>query len=256
MTISAAVYCSAFITGSVFGSFFCTLALRAASAEYDGRLFALLTKPSHCDACGTRIPPHAMIPVIGYFLTGRRCPACRIRISVFYPLTEAASGFLLCGTVYSIGLSAYSACVYLMLCCAAVIAWIDIKKMVIPDKLTAAVVLLSVYPVIISSDWKSSLLGAALLGGFFFIIILLFPGGFGGGDMKFAAAIGFFAGLELSFVVLESALIAGSVFGIIYAIKSGRGFRIRIPFAPFLALGLFTAVFFGRSILLVYYSIF
>jgi prepilin signal peptidase PulO-like enzyme (type II secretory pathway) len=158
--------------------------------------------------------------------------------------------------VISSGLSLYTACLFLLLSVSLVIAWIDLKTMIIPDVLIAVFFLLSIYPSYLSGNWLSSAMGAGLLGAFFFLIIVVFPGGFGGGDMKFAAAIGFFAGLDLSIVVLEAALISGSIFGIIYAIASRRGFKIRIPFGPFLAAGLFTAVFFGKDILLVYYSVF
>lgn len=247
---------AAFVFGTLTGSFFCTLALRLSSGEYKGKPIALLTRPSHCTSCGKKINPVFLIPIAGFFLSKMKCPSCGKRISPLYPAAEFISGALCVCTLLSEGLSLSALCVFLLLSLALVIAWIDFKTMVIPDALVAAFALTALYPAYLAGDAYSSLMGMALLGAFFFVIILVFPGGFGGGDMKFAAAIGLFAGLELSVVVLEAALISGTLFGVIYAIVSRRGFRIRIPFGPFLAAGLFTAVFFGREILLVYYSVF
>lgn len=197
-----------------------------------------------------------MIPFFGYLLSGRRCRTCKIRISRLYPATELLFGLLSCAAVYSCGISFSALCIFLLLGFSLVISYVDFKKMIVPDILSALCALLAIYPVYASGEWKSSLVGSTVLGGFFFLIILLFPGGFGGGDMKFAAALGFFAGFDLSIIILEAALISGSFFGVVYAMASGRGFRIRIPFAPFLTLGLFAAVFLGRDILLLYYTIF
>ena len=74
--------------------------------------------------------------------------------------------------------------------------------------------------------------------------------------MKFAAAIGILLGFELSIVALETALVTGSLIGLVYAVKSKRGFKIKMPFAPFLSAGIFISLIYGRDILLIYYSIF
>jgi leader peptidase (prepilin peptidase)/N-methyltransferase len=87
---------------------------------------------------------------------------------------------------------------------------------------------------------------------FFALILLAFPGGFGGGDLKFASAIGLFCGWELSIVAVEAALISGAVAGAAYAAITRKGLRIRFPFAPFLALGFGVAVLYGRDIILLY----
>ena len=256
MKESVVVLAGAFFFGIFFGSFFWTLALRMSSEKYKGAVRALLTRPSHCQSCSAKLRPHHLIPVAGFFLSLGRCRSCGAAIPLSYPAAEFLSGVLCVCTVISAGLSVYSVCLFLLLSIALVISWIDLKTMLIPDALIIVFALLSVYPAYLSGDWLSAAMGAGILGAFFFLIILFFPGGFGGGDMKFAAAIGFFAGLELSIVVLEVALISGSIFGIIYALASRRGLRIRIPFGPFLTAGLFAAVFFGREILLVYYSVF
>ena len=85
--------------------------------------------------------------------------------------------------------------------------------------------------------------------------MLIFPGAFGGGDLKFFAASGFFFGLEESVVLLEVALITGAVIGSLWGIMKKKGLRVKIPFAPFIAWGIVVTIFFGRHILLWYYTL-
>jgi len=83
--------------------------------------------------------------------------------------------------------------------------------------------------------------------------MFIFPGAFGGGDLKLYAAAGFLLGLEMSIVLLEVSLISGAVFGIVWAAFKGWSFRIRIPFAPFIAAGIIITLLFGNTIILFYY---
>ena len=116
-------------------------------------------------------------------------------------------------------------------------------------------VMISIYPIILNHSLMDNFKGLLLMFSFFIVVLLLFPGSFGGGDMKFASAIGFFLGIELSIVALEIALISGSIVGTIYAIKTRKGLRIKIPFAPFLSLGTISALLYGRDITLLYYNL-
>lgn len=247
------LYIFLFITGLCFGSFFFTLAMRTLSFR-DIR-FSILTTPSHCEECGTNIKPLHLVPVIGYIISRGRCAACLKRISPLYPVSEILSGIILCAVVWTQGLSAISICEYFALMCILSAAEVDFLTMRIPDALTILAFMFAIYPALHFGDWKTPLIGSALSGGFLLIVALIFPGGFGGGDVKLAAASGFLLGTELSVVSMEAALITGSVFGAAYALISRRGLRIKIPFAPFIAAGVIIAYFFGRKILAVYYSI-
>jgi prepilin signal peptidase PulO-like enzyme (type II secretory pathway) len=247
------LYIFLFITGLCFGSFFFTLAMRTISFR-DIRLSVFIT-PSHCEECGVRIEPLHLVPVIGYIIARGRCTSCLKRINPLYPVSEIISGVMLCAVVYFQGLSSISICEYFALMCILSAAEIDFLTMKIPDSLSILAFLFAVYPVLHYGDWKSALIGCALAGGFLLIVALIFPGGFGGGDVKLAAAAGFLLGAELSVVLMEAALITGSLFGAAYALISRRGLRIKIPFAPFIAAGVIIAYFLGRKILVIYYAI-
>jgi prepilin signal peptidase PulO-like enzyme (type II secretory pathway) len=246
-------YIFLFVIGLCFGSFFFALGLRTLSFR-EIRPSVFVT-PSHCDECGARIKPLHLVPVIGYFAVRGKCANCGRPISPVHPVSEFLSGFLLCAVVYAQGLSSVSILEYFALECIITAAEVDFLTMKIPDSLSLLAFLSAVYPVLHYGDWKGALIGCAISGGFLLVIALIFPGGFGGGDIKLAAASGFLLGTELSVVSMEFALIIGSVFGAVYAAVSRRGLRIKIPFGPFIAAGAVISYFFGRKILAVYYSV-
>ncbi len=85
------------------------------------------------------------------------------------------------------------------------------------------------------------LAAAAGAGGVLFLAALAYPGGMGMGDVKLAAAMGLFLGVEVIPAMLI-ALLAGSAVGIVMIARHGVAARKRaIPFGPFLALGGVTA---------------
>ena len=135
-----------------------------------------------------------------------------------------------------------SALLFLLACIALCIAIVDISSLSIPDSLVVAFILFSIYPVILSSDFADHGLGLLVMAAVFGLVLVIFPGSFGFGDVKFASAIGFFSGLEYSLVVLEVALISGALFGVSYAAVKKTGLRVKIPFAPFLSLGLIVSM--------------
>lgn len=244
-----------FIAGTLWGSFFYTLALRyAGGAMRDNPMRALFSR-SKCPACGTTIRIVHLAPVIGYFVARRKCASCGAPLSIFYPLSELAYGVLAALVTWKFGITVYSVHIFLLAGIALTISIVDLKSFTIPNSLVIAFVLFSAYPVIMSASYADNLLGLGALSAVFIVILLIFPGSFGGGDVKFAAAIGLLSGLELSIVVLEISLITGAVIGVIYGLKTKGTLRTKMPFAPFLAIGLIVSLFYGREILLLYYRV-
>jgi leader peptidase (prepilin peptidase) / N-methyltransferase len=246
-------YLILFFIGASFGSFFYTLSLRCASTEKKS-IRALLISSSKCPFCEKKISIVYLIPVLGFFFARARCSSCKAAISPAYLVSEVFSGTLLCALVYTQGFSPDRLCEYLALMSILAAAAADIRIMKIPDLFSALAFVFAIYPVFSSGEWVSSAYGVLVSGGFFLVIALVFPGGFGGGDIKLAAASGFLLGIELTVVAMEISLITGTLFGVSYALISKKGLRIKIPFAPFIATGIVCAYFFGRNILAVYYA--
>jgi leader peptidase (prepilin peptidase)/N-methyltransferase len=94
-------------------------------------------------------------------------------------------------------------------------------------------------------------IGAAAAFVVLFVIWWLAPRGMGFGDVRLSALIGLatgWIGLLDTYVALVSAFVFGLLFGVVTAGLLGIGRKVRIPFAPALALGAIVAVFWGAPI--------
>lgn len=94
----------------------------------------------------------------------------------------------------------------------------------------------------------SALSGALVGGGLLYAVRLLSRGGMGGGDVKLAAALGIWTGLDGILPALFVAFVLGSVFGAAQMILH-RQRHMKLPFGPFLAVGGMVGVFFGADIM-------
>lgn len=244
-----------FIFGTLCGSFFYTLALRFADGRIKEHPIQALFTRSKCPSCGMDINPLYMVPIMGYVILGGKCAKCGAKISPLYPAIEILYGFLAVIFAWKLGATIYTFNIYLLAGIALCISIIDIKALIIPDSLVVAFVVLSVYPIVLNYDIMDNLLGMLVLFVIFLVILIIFPGSFGGGDVKLGAAIGLLSGLEMSIVVLELSLVCGAIIGAMYALKTKKSLKTKIPFAPFLTLGLIISFLYGRDILLIYYRI-
>lgn len=242
-----------FFAGTLAGSFFYTLALRYSSGMMSETPVKALISRSKCNHCGAVIATAGLVPVFGYILMRGRCASCSGKIQIAYPFWEIFYGFLAVSVALFHGQDLLSLNVYLICSVCVCIGIIDVKKMVVPPSLVIVFILLSIFPVIMHHDILDNVYGFALLTLFFLLMLLVFPGAFGGGDIKLYAAAGFLLGIELSVVLLEVSLITGAIFGVAFAVARGRNFRLKIPFAPFIAAGIIITLLFGDTILLVYY---
>ncbi len=244
-----------FLFGLLCGRFFYTLSIQYIDRSSSKDKFNVLSVFLNCPGCGRKINPFYLIPVIGHFIIRGKCSGCGNKFSKALPLTEILIGILALIISLKSGLNLYSVSIFLIICISISVSIIDIKVLLIPNSLVISIVVLSIYPVFFNNSIKNNIYGFLLMSAVFLIILLIFPGSFGGGDLKYAAAIGILLGLELSIVALETALITGSITGAVYAIKSGRGFKTKFPFAPFLSSGLFVSLLYGRDILYIYFRL-
>jgi prepilin signal peptidase PulO-like enzyme (type II secretory pathway) len=241
-----------FYFGAIWGSFFVTLGLRYIDNTFSEDPIKGLTERSKCPLCKAPVSTIGLIPILGYFILKGRCPNCKNSISIIYPVFEFIYGLIVLLIISKLGLTPISIISSLLAGIGAAITIIDLKTMRIPDSLVIVFIFLSIYPAIYDGQFLENIFGLLFLGGFFLIIIFIFPGGFGGGDLKFAAAIGFNLGINLSIVALETALISGAIIGLIYGLISQKGLRIKIPFGPFLFLSYLIAILWGNDIFLLY----
>ncbi|MCX8125285.1 MAG: prepilin peptidase [Spirochaetes bacterium] len=243
----------AFLFGASWGSFLYTFILRYIDGTYSNNAFHALTYPSHCPYCKEKIKTAYLIPIAGYFLARGRCSECKQSISFLYPLSEIACGCVAIATLLFFNW-AIAPAYFIAITTSVCIAIIDVITMEIPNFLVGILFLSGIIVCATEGEWVVHFQGAALLFAVFIVPLLLIKGGFGGGDVKFAAAIGFFLGLYESIVALEIALITGALYGIGYAVFKSKTLKVHIPFGPFLTLGFILSLLVGKDVVQIYFS--
>jgi leader peptidase (prepilin peptidase)/N-methyltransferase len=135
------------------------------------------------------------------------------------------------------------------------ISFIDLQHKIIPDVLSLPGIILGwgASLILLHISWLDSLIGLIAGGGVLFLVAFVYEHitgreGMGGGDIKLLAMIGAWMGWKpLPFVLLVSSF-TGAVFGLVFLLAAGKGYRVRIPFGPFLSMGAIAVFFFGPEL--------
>jgi len=240
------LYLITFITGSVFASFFMTLAERSLY-EKNSSLKNVLFSRSQCSSCRKNISPLGLIPIIGFLVSRGKC-SCGSKINFIYPLSEVICGLVLTASVYFNGTSLITIAEGLFLCNSLVITYFDIKLMKISNLSIAAALIISITITLLSANPLHHLKIFAITSSILFLFGYLFAGSIGWGDIKFIAVISLFSDFHELVITLESAIITGCAVGLIIALLKTKNLKIKLPFAPFITAGLFITHFAGNQI--------
>lgn len=208
---------------------------------------------SFCPACGARLKVYDMVPVMSYLWLKGRCRYCRGIISPLYPLVEALTGVLFLLIYIRYGFSCTTLAGMVMLSFLISAAFIDIREGIIPDKITYTGFIAGIILSFFTIGFKTAFLGGLVFSLFYLIVALLSKGGIGGGDIKLAALIGAFVGLEGILPVFVISSLAGGIFALVL-ILTGRGSRrTEIKFGPFLAVSAYLVWLYGEEIACLYW---
>jgi leader peptidase (prepilin peptidase)/N-methyltransferase len=224
---------------------------------------SIIHPPSSCPDCYGRIRFYDNIPLISYLFLFGKCRHCHQHISWQYPVVESLTGVLSLALFTRFGLSFQYLLLLLFTGSLVTITFIDLRHKIIPDVLSipGIIVGFGVSPVFGPVTWLDSLIGIVAGGGALFVIAFSYERlagreGMGGGDIKLLAMIGAWMGWQaLPFIVLISSL-TGSIVGCFFILFSGKGYRVRIPFGPFLSLGTLMYIFFGADMINWYLNLF
>ncbi|MCL4449129.1 MAG: A24 family peptidase [Actinobacteria bacterium] len=91
--------------------------------------------------------------------------------------------------------------------------------------------------------------------GAFFTIHFISPSGMGFGDVRLAGLIGLFLGwisFPVAFIGFILTFFSGALIGVAFMIFRGYSRKSALPFAPFMALGAFLAVMWGKELANIY----
>jgi leader peptidase (prepilin peptidase)/N-methyltransferase len=249
------VQAAAFALGLILGSFLNVVIARLPRGE------SIVSPPSRCPRCKTRIRPWDNVPILSFLLLRGRCRSCKKRIPWRYPVVELTAGILLLlltRRAESVALLVPQAAFLLAL---VAVAWIDLDTRTIPDAVTIPGVGLGLAASLFAPHGLTpALIGAAAGGLSLWLVGFAYERstgvpGMGGGDVKLAAMMGAFLGAGGVFGAIFLASLAGSVFGI-FLIALGKGDkRSAIPFGTFLAPSAVALLLYGDALFHWYRSL-
>jgi len=264
------LYIFSFILGSILGSFLNVCIYRLPKEE------SIVYPGSHCTSCKRSINFYHNIPILSYIFLKGRCSYCNSKIPFIYPAVETLTGLLFVATLWRFGLGLDTLFYLVFICGLIVIAFVDLKHMIIPNVITYPGILLGILYNVLKTDWQNSLelasnfsfgilnffellneipildslFGVILGGGILLLIaysyeIIKKRQGMGMGDVKLLALIGAFLGWQGVFFVIFLSSILGSIVGLSIIIARRGDLKYALPFGPFLSIAAIIYIFTG-----------
>jgi leader peptidase (prepilin peptidase) / N-methyltransferase len=253
------------VFGLVIGSFFNVLIYRLPRHE------SIVLPGSRCPHCGRPVKTWENIPVISYLFLGGKCAGCGSRIPVFYPVVECVTGAAAIA-LYHFSITPALAAPHspfmiislalqlLILLIVIPITVIDLSHFIIPDVLTLPLLAVAAACAFLPGGITplQCVFGILAGGGTLFIAGIIGEFAFkrgeamGGGDVKLMAVIGAAFGWKTAILTIMFGAVTGSVGGIMLVAFKKFSRDHKIPFGPFLSLGLWVTVFFGGRLISLY----
>jgi leader peptidase (prepilin peptidase)/N-methyltransferase len=228
----------ALIFGLIFGSFYNVLIYRVPKD-----LSIVKPERSFCPVCKHQLEWKDNIPILSYLFLRGRCRYCGSKISIVYPLVEGSTALLFLLSAYLTNDIFSMIALWLLFSGAIIITVIDFQTMLIPDFAVIMTAAGGALWALMRGHLIVSLITAAVVFGIFFLIHLFSKNGMGFGDVEYIGALA----LYLTPISIVWAVLIASVSAIIFTIpmlathKANR--KTRVPFGPFLAIGVSIAIF-------------
>ncbi len=254
-------YLFLFFFGSAIGSFLNVLIDRLPNDES-------IMGRSRCDYCKKKLAWNDLIPILSFFLLGRKCRHCKKKLSWYYPLVEFVTGAMfIISWIYlpesfiGQGLMRIPSALYLIkfvylgiVSTLIVIFFSDLKYHIIPDQAQIVLFLGSLFLIPLYGSIQTVFIErvvAAILvmAPIYFLHWVTGGKGMGFGDVKLAFIIGFMFGLKAGLLVLYFAFISGAIVGVVLMLLRQRGLKSKIAFGPFMVIGMLTMFFLKDQVL-------
>jgi leader peptidase (prepilin peptidase)/N-methyltransferase len=215
---------------------------------------------SECPKCHHQLVWYDLVPVLSYLSLKGKCRYCKAHISAQYPIVETGTAVLF-GLLYwvlnPIGLYGWAQFVILIIASVLLMSAFvyDALYMELPEKYTLPAILLGVASIGIKAfyiGWDSlvpQLIGLATVV-LFYTSLWYFSRGkwLGAGDIRIAAIMGLFLEPKQLVVALFFTYVLGAMYGLLVIIRSKKKKGIKVPFGPFMMLGLYIGLLFGNTI--------
>lgn len=225
-----------FILGTILGSFYNVVGYRLPKGE------SIAFPPSHCPNCNHRLGPLELIPIVSFFIQGRKCKKCHQKISWFYPIFEFSCGMLFAVSYLIFGFSFHLLIALTFISMLCIIVLSDYEYMIIPDEVLIFFSFALIIEYLIQDGFFLTM-EHILQGVIAFLIMwglkkfgdfLFKKESMGGGDIKLM----FVFGLVLGWPMAVLSIFLGSIIGLpISLIMVSKKSSHEIPFGPFLSAG-------------------
>ncbi len=237
-----------FLFGIVIGSFLNVCIFRIPKKE------DIVKTSSHCMSCGYHLKWYDMVPIFSFLALRGKCRKCGAKLSVQYPLIEAANGILYVCIVWTGGIGIESLLYCLMASALLVLSVIDFRTYEIPFGINLFILALGL--VRAATDYRNFLTYLiGLLSVSAFLAILYYATGgraIGGGDVKLMAACGLLLGWKLIILAFLLGCVLGALIHVIRMKVSGEG-RV-LAMGPYLSMGVLIAALWGGRLLTWYFG--
>jgi len=249
-----------FLFGLIIGSFLSCVIYRLETND------SFLKGRSFCPNCKHALALQDLVPVLSFLFLRGKCRYCQKTISWQYPLVELATAILfvlvfryfggnILAIVYGFIISSFLIIIFVY----------DLKHYVIPSSVIyPALVITFSYELFEMWNLGYLDLGGAwnlflgILPSFFLLAIILISRGkwMGFGDFELAILMGLILGWPNILIALFLAFFIGAVVGTALIALGVKTLKSEVPFGPFLVIGTFLAMFFGREIVNWYLTFF
>lgn len=257
-----------FIFGVCIGSFLNVLIDRLSNDE-------TILGRSHCDHCKKTLTSKELIPIISFLSQKARCRNCHKKLSWLYPAVELLTGvtFVLVwfylptdflaaaypnlvsvineGSI--IPLTIVKLCMLGIISCIIVMFFADLKYFIIPDWVQLGLAYFALLLFFIGDINLQTIvyrLGSGIIVMLPMLAIYLFTKGrgLGFGDVKLAANLGFFMGIQYALAALYMSFIIGALIGTAILLVKRGTLKTKIPFGPFILIGTLLVIFAFKSV--------
>ncbi|MGP1484797.1 MAG: prepilin peptidase [Campylobacter sp.] len=237
-----------FIFGLVFGSFGNVLIHRLPLKK------SILYPSSHCVSCKEKLKFYYNIPIFSWIFLRGKCAFCNTKISIIYPFTELFSAFLAVLAIYTqsdfcqnldtkiVIKSVILTLSFINLLCLSII---DIAYKAVPDALLFAGL---IFAILYSLSFEGIVCMAVFMSIFWLLRLVVSKAknteAMGLADVFIVGIIGAILGYLLGFMAIYLAAILTLPFYV-------KNKNLKLPFVPFLSLGLLITYIFKTEILIL-----
>ncbi len=145
-----------FTLGAVVGSFLNVVIVRLPAGE------SVVRPRSKCPRCGDMIPSWLNVPILSWLMLRGKCRACRLPISIRYPVVELLTALLFLAIGQRFGPTVTTAASLILASGLVAITFIDIDHWIIPDEIAipGAVIGVLIRPFAFDVPWWNGVVGA------------------------------------------------------------------------------------------------